>query len=132
MRAPSAEWDEALKTKLNANSAYTEAAVAWEGAILLLILPDRLNPTGEGVYLDLRHGKCLKSRYLPDASNVESEFVFQASRENWRRLLRQELDPVRALLDGTFHVRGNLAKLMRFTRAAKELVETAAAIPAEI
>jgi hypothetical protein len=38
---------------------------------------------------------------------------------------------VKAILDGTFRVKGNLAKMMRFTRAAKELVETAAKIPVE-
>ena len=43
--------------------------------------------------------------------------------------MRHELDPIKAILDGTFRVRGNLAKLMRFTRAAKELVETASNVP---
>jgi len=38
---------------------------------------------------------------------------------------------VKAILDGTFRIKGNLAKAMRFTRAAKELVETAASVPTD-
>ena len=62
----------------------------------------------------------------PRYSGVESEFRFEATRANWSRLMNHEVDPVRAVLDGTLRVKGNLGKLMRFTRASKELVETAA------
>ncbi|MCI4331417.1 MAG: SCP2 sterol-binding domain-containing protein [Thermoplasmata archaeon] len=127
---PSAEWAEAFRTALNANPAYAESAKVWEGDILLLILPDPSHPHGEGVYLDLAQGACRGARYVSDAGGVQSEFVYQGSRSAWGRLIRGELDPVRAILDGTFQVKGNMAKALRFTRAAKELVETAGKIPA--
>jgi putative sterol carrier protein len=129
---PSAEWAEAFRTALNANVAYAEAAQAWEGDILLLVLPDAGHPKGEGVYLDLAHGRCRAAQYVPDASNLPTEFVYQGPRSSWARLAKGEVEPLRAILDGTFQVKGNMAKMLRFTKAAKELVETAAKIPATV
>ena len=65
------------------------------------------------------------------AREVAAEFKYEGRIEAWQKLTRHEVDPVKALLEGTFQIKGNLAKAMRFTRAAKELVETAATIPTE-
>jgi len=126
MEFPSYEWAEAYREALNANAAYREAAAAWVGDILLLVKPSEESSPAPGVLLALAHGECSAATYLPDARTTSSEFVYEGTRENWERLLRKEIDPVKAILDGTFRIKGNLAKVMRFTRAAKELVETAA------
>jgi len=129
MHFPSAEWAAAFRTKLNENEAYREAAQAWEGDILFLVRPADAAAPRPGIHLALTHGTCEAATFRADARDVASEFVYEGSPENWARLMRHELDPVQAILDGTFKIRGNLAKAMRFTRAAKELVETAAALP---
>ena len=130
MEFPSAEWATAYQTALNANPAYQEAAEAWVGDILLRVQPEDPNAPAPGVHLTLAHGQCSAATYHADARSVASEFVYEGTRENWQRLLQGEVDPVKAILDGTFRIKGNLAKAMRFTRAAKELVETAAHVPA--
>lgn len=129
MRFPSAEWAAAFRAALNDNAAYREAAQAWVGDILLLVRPSDPNAPAPGVHLELANGVCQGAEFHPDARTVRSEFVYEGSPENWERLMRHELDPVKAILDGTFRVKGNLAKLMRFTRAAKELVEAASNVP---
>lgn len=129
MPFPSAEWAAAYRTALNENVAYREAAKAWVGDILLLVRPVEPDAPAPGVHLDLANGVCNAATYYPDAREVKSEFVYEGTPESWQRLMRREVDPVRAIMDGTFKVRGNLAKLMRFTRAAKELVETASLVP---
>jgi putative sterol carrier protein len=129
MRFPSADWANAYRDALNAEPEYAEAARAWEGDILLLVRPDTDAPNGEGIHLDLFHGTCRAAAFVADPRTLTSEFVYEGNRADWARLLRHELDPVKAILDGTFRIRGNLAKAMRFTRAAKVLVETAAKIP---
>ncbi len=130
MEFPSAEWAAAYQKALNENPAYKEAAQAWVGDILLRVQPTDPNVPAPGVHLTLAHGECSAAVYHADARAVASEFVYEGTRENWQRLLRGEIDPVKAILDGTFRIKGNLAKAMRFTRAAKELVETAARVPA--
>ncbi|HXW66699.1 MAG TPA: SCP2 sterol-binding domain-containing protein [Thermoplasmata archaeon] len=129
MTFPSAEWASAFQRAINANAAYAEAARAWAGDILLRVQPEDPNAPAPGVLLDLASGTCRAAHYHADARSVAAEFVYEGSPENWARLMRHEIDPVKAILDGTFRVRGNLAKLMRFTRAAKELVETASNVP---
>ncbi len=129
MAFPSAEWASAFQTALNANAAYAEAARAWVGDILLRVRPADPSRPAPGVLLDLAAGSCRAATFFPDAREVPSEFVYEGPPESWGRLMRHELDPVKAILDGTFRVKGNMAKLMRFTRAAKELVETASNVP---
>ncbi len=130
MEFPSVEWAAAYQKALNGNAAYREAAAAWVGDILLRVQPSDPNAPAPGVHLELAHGECSAAPYHGGARSVASEFVDEGTRANWRRLLAGALDPVKAILDGTFRIKGNLAKAMRFTRAAKELVETAARVPA--
>ncbi len=129
MKFPSSEWAGALQQALNQNTAYADAARAWVGDILLLVRPADASAPAPGIHLDLANGTCRSATFYPDAREVKSEFVYEGSPENWARLMRHEVDPVKAIMEGTFRVRGNLAKLMRFTRAAKELVETASNVP---
>ncbi len=129
MQFPSPEWAAAYQEALNENAAYREAAKAWVGDIMLLVRTSDPNAPAPGVHLELANGSCQNAVFHPDARTVSSEFVYEGTPENWERLMRHELDPIKAILDGTFRVKGNLAKLMRFTRAAKELVETASNVP---
>jgi putative sterol carrier protein len=129
MEFPSAAWAEAFARALNASEAYRAAAAAWEGDLLLRVLPTDPSAPAPGIRLDLFHGECRSARYQADSRATESEFVYEGTAANWGRLMSGALDPVGALLDGTFKLRGNLAKAMRFTRAAKELVATVASLP---
>lgn len=132
LRFPSPEWATAFREALNADGEYRAAAAAWEGDLLLRLTPPAPDRPAPGILLDLAHGECRAATFHADSRSVASEFVYEGPAENWERLVRGELDPVRAILDGTFKVRGNLLKLSRFTRAAKALVETAASIPADV
>jgi putative sterol carrier protein len=129
MRFPSAEWAEAFRVELNESPAFQEAAAAWEVDLLFRVRTPGDPGPAPGIRLDIAHGTCRGAVFHPDATAIAAEFVFEGTAENWQRLLRRELDPVRSFMDGTFKVRGNLAKALRFTRAAKELVEVAAGIP---
>ncbi len=131
MRFPSADWASALCAKLNSSPAYAEAARQWEGDILLRVTAPSAGVPSPGVHLDLDHGSCRAATYEADSAGRASEFVFEGSAETWGKLIRREVDPVGAIMNGTLRVKGNLAKLMRFTRAAKELVETAGTIPVD-
>ena len=128
MQFPSQEWATAFMAAINANEAYRAAAQAWQGDILFLVKGADTNAAAPGVHLALAHGQCSEATYHADARSVSSEFIYEGSPENWQKLLKGDVDPVKAILDGTFRIRGNLAKAMRFTKAAKELVETASKV----
>jgi putative sterol carrier protein len=129
MKFPSAEWADAFRQALNQNPAFQEAARAWEAEILFLVRSPERDTGTPGIRIHLLQGECRTAEFHDDARGIAAEFVFEGTPENWRRLLRRELEPVRPFIDGTFKVRGNLAKALRFTRAAKEMVETASGVP---
>jgi putative sterol carrier protein len=131
MKFPSQEWADAFRAAINRNEAYRAAAQAWEGDILFLERGADTAAAAPGIHLALAHGECSAATFHADARSVSSEFVYEGTPENWQKLLAGQVDPVKAILDGTFRIKGNLAKAMRFTRAAKELVETAAKVPSE-
>ncbi len=128
---PSTEWAESYARALNENPRYAAAAAAWEGDILLLIDPDAAAPSGEGIHLDLFHGTCRSATYLAGPAAAPSEFEIRGRREDWVRLLEGRLDPIRAVMDRTFRLQGNVAKLLRFAAAAQELLRTASGVPRE-
>lgn len=128
-RFPSPEWASAYAAALNDNPRYAEAAAAWEGDFLFVIVPDAEVPAGESVYLDLWHGRCRSARYAPSESGGASEFEVRGRRSDWIRLLDRSIDPMRSITDRTFQLRGNLLKALRFQRAALEMLETATRVP---
>jgi len=130
VRFPSQEWADAFRGAIGRNEEYREAAAAWEGEILFRVVPGTADAPAPGILLALAHGECSAATFHADSRSIASEFAYEGSRENWQRLLRREIDPVKSILDGTFRMRGNLLKASRFIRAAKALVETAASIPA--
>lgn len=132
VKFPSWEWAMEFQARLNANPTYAAAAQAWEADFLLRVILDDPASASPGIRLDLAQGKCRAATYLADTREAASEFVFQGTPSNWRRLLRHEVDPLKAIVDGTFQLKGNLAKAMRFSRAAKELMDTASGIPSEV
>lgn len=128
---PSAEWIAQFQEELNRNSAYEDAARTWEGDFVFLVEPDSPGSPPAAFYLDLYHGKCREARFLSDPSEKVAAYVYQGKLANWKRLIQGELDPITALMSGQFKIKGNMMKIMRYTRAAKELVNTAKRVPTE-
>lgn len=136
---PSEEWAQENEKKLNANEAYASAAATWEGDFLFVIEPDGSSEAfeefaqGEPIvmYMDLWHGKC-RGSYLvtPDRPAPENvEYEWSGSYTNWVKLLRGEIsDPVKALLQRKFKLKGNMAKVLKAVKAAKELVKNSSSL----
>lgn len=136
---PSEEWAEANENRLNENEAYASAAEKWEGDFLFVIEPDGSSETFEEftkegpvvMYMDLWHGKCRESYLVtpdkPAPKKVEYEWI--GSYTNWLKLLRGEItDPVKALMQRKFKLKGNMAKILKAVKAAKELVKNSATL----
>lgn len=129
---PSEEWTKAFKEAINQSKVYEEAARDWEGDFLFIITPDEKFPYEEVYYVDLRHGKCREARKLVSREEAKAEFTFEGPYSNWVKLLKGELDPVRALLMRKFKLTGSMVKLMRYPKAAVEIMKTITKIPAEL
>jgi len=113
---PSQEWVERLVGILNTDERYAEVARHWEGDLLFVVRSDGSTTSTEGgIYLDLWHGKCRAGRFLPagSAEPPRPAFTLTASLEQFRRILRGELDPMQAMLTRRLQVAGNMAYILR-------------------
>lgn len=123
------EWAKEYAEKLNSNSSYEDAGKNWEGAMTFVIQKDESFQGDAYIYLDLYHGKCRDVKFSFAESDLPtSEYRYIGPYSNWRKLINKEIDPIQGLLTGKFKLQGSMMKIMRFTKAAKEMVSTAATV----
>ena len=124
------EWAEAWGAALNASATYRDAAATWEGSVAVVA-----STAGErlaAVFLDVWHGGCRVARAATDADLAEAVYVLEAEPVAWKAVLGGGVSPMMALLSGRVKLaRGELAKLLPYATAAKELVTLAGSVPAE-
>lgn len=122
---PSPEWMEQFLQELNNSETYASVAKSWEGDLVLMI------EGSSGVYLDLWHGECRAAEYLTDPYSRAAEFRISASLEKWRKILEGQLDPVQGLMTRQIRLEGNIVKLLKYVKAAQELVRCATRVETE-
>lgn len=126
----SSEWAEAWGAALNGSATYREAAAKWEGAIAVVAASG--DTRNGAVFLDVWHGTCRAARAATEADLAEAVYVLEAEPAAWKAVLGGSLSPMMALLSGKVKLaRGELARLLPFATAAKELVTLAGSIPTE-
>lgn len=130
-RFPSEEWIKLFKEAVNLNAAYEDAAKNWEGDFLFIVKPGAGLKEEAVFYVDLWHGKCRDASLLRTGETRQTAFVYEGPYGNWAKLIRKEIDPIQGLLTGKFKLKGDMLKVLRAVRAAKELVDTASKVPTE-
>jgi putative sterol carrier protein len=128
---PSAEWLEALETKLNSDERYAEVAKKWEGDINFAFDPEESNGDSEEVYyMDLWHGKCrgVKVVNLTEEAFPEATFTLSATRTRYVDVLTGKLDPIQAMATRRLKVKGNLAYLLRNIPVVLDFVRCASSL----
>ena len=131
LKFPSEGWIRAFKEELNRNKDYAEAAKDGEGNFLFIVNPDERLDQETIFYVDLWHGKCRDVGVVSSRDEKETEFVYEGPYGNWLRLIDGEIDPIKGIMMRKFKLRGDMSKIMRYTRAALELVKTASRVPTE-
>jgi len=129
----SKEWLESYVKTLNTNKAYEEAAKTWEGDFLFIVWADKEAGIKEEIvmWMDLWHGKCRGYEMLSNRGARETAFIYEGTWANWKEIIEGRLDPIKALLIRKMQLTGDRPMVMRYTRAAKELVRTAQQIKTE-
>lgn len=152
---PSKEWLEEYCKMLNQNKEYKEAGkgwgVGWNGDFIFQIenipvdkisfedLPADLakqlkeyviNGTSYS-YIQLEDGECKGTCLIKDPKEVEVGFIMKGPYENWKKLTKGEIDPIRGLLTRKFKLEGSMAKVMRYTRAASLMTKTSSSVKTE-
>ena len=125
------EFIQQFKDTVNGNTAYADAAKDWEGDFLFIVKPDGPLKSEIIYYVDLYHGKCREAHLVPASESQKTSFIYEGPLRSWVKLLGKQLDPIGSLMLGKFKLHGNLATILRYTRAAKELVNSVSQVPTE-
>ncbi len=131
IKFPSDEWIKELSRQLNASSAYEYSARAWEGDFIFIVEPDGEYKETAYLYLDLFHGKSPSARQLANEADQKAVYVIRAPFGAWRKVIEGKLDPIQGMMTGKLKLRGDLMQVMRWPRAAKEIVSCCALVPTD-
>ncbi len=138
MKFGTPEWAEAYQKAINDNPNYKDAAGpegfppdGWEGDFLFIVEPSGNLDHEIRMFVGLYHGECTGARIVGEGEEVDAEYVYSGPYDAWVQVLKKELDPIRGLLAGKFKLKGDMAKVLRATRAAQELVVSTTMIDTE-
>src|SRR5688500_845723 len=116
---PSDEWIAEYKDIINASPEYKEAAHDWEGAVVYHFQAEPDKGLAEDVYgwFDLWHGECRDAKQVTADEAAKAEFVVSAPYSRWKQVIRKEVEPMRAVMQGHLKLKGDLPKAVRYTKA---------------
>ena len=130
-RFPSDEWIKAMAEKVNESDAYRKSALKWEGDFYFICEPGPGLEEKVVLYIDLWHGDARDAYEVADEGDMNPEFIIRAPVSTWRRVIEKKLDPIQGMITGQLKLSGTMSKIMRFPKAASELVNCATKVPTE-
>jgi putative sterol carrier protein len=132
-RFPSEEWLKEYVQRINASPSYREAAETWEGDVAYVIEAEPDKGVSEDVWawLDLWHGECREGKIVSQEEGQKARFVIRAPYSRWKEVIKRELDPVKGMMQGKLKLRGDLPTIVKYVKAANELVNVAQTVPTE-
>src|SRR4029079_17341694 len=108
---PGSEWWSAYEAAIKASPVYPDVSADWEGDVAFVIEaePDKGIDDAVCGWLDLWHGECRGARWaIPLEEAERAPFVIRAPYTRWKQVIRGELDPVKAMMQGKLKVHGDL------------------------
>jgi putative sterol carrier protein len=126
---PSPEWVAAYKDAINANADYAKAGKDWTHGVVAMVVkaePTLGIPEDLAMWLDVQEGKCRDCKLL-SAKEAEEKapFVVVASYAQWKQVIKKEIDPTKALMQGKLKLtKGHMPTMVKHVNASKQLVES--------
>ena len=131
LKFPSDEWIKELSSQLNASESYERSAKDWEGDFVFVIEPDEAYDDVSYLFLGLFHGKSPDAAELVSEDERETAFVIRAPFSAWRQVIEGKLDPIQGMMTRRLKLQGDMMKIMRYPKAAKEIVDCCALVPTD-
>lgn len=128
------EWLDEYRERINASPVSREALAAWDGTVVYLFEAEEgLYPRSRAALMDFFRGECRAARLVEEADALvaQAPFLIRAPYTRWKQLVRGELDPVRALMQGLLRLKGDMRTIVRSLPASDKLFDLAAQIPTE-
>jgi putative sterol carrier protein len=125
------EWIQAFVKELNASKEYEEAGKTWEGDFYFVVEPDGPVTEMTYMYVDLYHGKAREAFIAKDKSEKNPAYAMSGGYTKWKKIILGQLDPIQGMLTGQIKLKGNMVQVMKYVKAAQEMVKVIANIDTE-
>jgi putative sterol carrier protein len=125
------EWIKEVSHQLNESKDYERAAKDWEGDFIFVLEPDESYQDPTYFFLSLLHGKSPDAAMVASENERKADFKIRAPYGTWRKVIEGKLDPIQGLMTGKLKLQGNLMKVMRYPKAAKEIIACCSKVPTD-
>ncbi len=131
---PSSEWVAAYADAINANDDYKRVGKDWTFGVVAMVVkaePALGISEDQAMLLDVHQGACRGAKLVSpsDPGFVDAPFVVLADYAQWKAVIKREVDPTKALMQGKLKLtKGHMPTMVRFVNASKALVESTSRI----
>jgi hypothetical protein len=128
---PSAAWLDEYVRCMNDSEEFADAARTFEADIVYVFEaePELGVPADIWCRADFGGGACRWAKYdIGPDNGAGAQFTLRAPYSIWKEVIQGHIDPMEGMLDGDLVVTGHLPTLLRYVRAANELVTLSAAV----
>jgi putative sterol carrier protein len=125
---PTLEWVQAWVCLADASTGYHKVARGWDGIVCLAVFEERGGTSHEATYIRLmgRDGWWSEATVGSACGPVEEVLIYlEAPYSVWQEVIRQQLPPLKAILQGRIVVRGHLPVILRWRHAITALTALA-------
>jgi putative sterol carrier protein len=131
---PSNEWVAAYKDAINANAEYKRAGKDWTHGVVAMVVkaePSLGIAEDQAMWLDVDQGTCRDCKLIPAKEAEEkAPFVVVATYAQWKSVIKKEIDPTKALMQGRLKLtKGHMPTMVKYVNASKQLVESTTRVP---
>jgi putative sterol carrier protein len=131
---PSPEWVAAYKDAINSNPEYKKAGKDWTYGVVAMVVkaePSLGIAEDQAMWLDVDQGTCKDCKLMPAKEAEEkAPFVVVASYAQWKSVIKKEVDPTKALMQGKLKLtKGHMPTMVKHVNASKQLVESTTRVP---
>lgn len=130
---PSEAWTAAFADAVNANEVYRTHGKPWtHGAVAMVCAKDESLGIDDdvGMILDVHQGEYRGTTLVRGMDTVaDTPFVIVAPYARWKQVIRGEVDPIKAMMEGKLKMtKGHLPTMLRFVESSRALVTSATAV----
>ena len=131
---PSEAWATAYQKAVNDNPQYRTAGKDWtHGKVAFIVKADPTIdlPGDMAILLDVNAGACHGAAYMTgDEARTGAAFAVEGPYDNWKQLIVDGLDPIKALMQGRLRLtKGHLPTMIRYVESSKQLLASAQNVP---
>jgi putative sterol carrier protein len=133
---PSEPWATAYQNAVNDNPRYASAGKDWtHGTVALIVKADASIQIDRdmAILLDVNAGVCHGATYITgDEARAKAAFAVEGPYDNWKKLMVENQDPIKALMQGKLKLtKGHLPTMIRYVESSKQLLSSAQNVATE-